>query len=820
MPATQAFLAFNAGELTPYLRHRTDFEKQPSGAELLQNFVAMPFGGVRKRPGTRWTKQLDGPTRLESFQFDAETAYVLAFTATALTVFHDDGKTVVATITDDFGDPFLLQFVQINSVIFITSKSVSPKRLSRFDDTTWVLEEIPWSYPPLLDQNLNEDFTYNIHRTVASAPWTTGFAYIAGDVVTSAGRVWECFAPHTSDNTPFFTSNEPGVGPQYADFWKEYFIPKGSTGSIGTALTNTPFDPGHVGAYYEISKRRAFDQFEVFMKLQSPTVVPQYSPTILIKGQWSFITTGIWNGTVYIQRSTDNGVTWTDFRSYTSLNDQNFTTDGTEDSRALYRLRYFFADAGMGTVAPRATLTSEEPYITSLIKITGLGPGTNYSATFEAIDDIDTGSTDLWREGAFSDYQGFPAAIAIHERRLVFAGTVRHPVSIWTSRTDDLLKFTPGSTEADASIFITLAASRQDPIRWIASQRRLIVGTAGSEWVFGSDTSDAALSPENLLVRQYTFYGSAALPALTMQTGVFFIERQGRRLRELAYQIDQETYNAADLTRLAEHITETGLVQTAWQGNREPALWAVRADGVMIHFSYIRTEKVYAWSRHITAGGLFRSVAVLRNDADDDVVWAVVERDGVFHLEYFVPSQQATQEAGDLVHCYHVDSGVTGTLDGSNRLATPPHLDGQSLAVLADGYVLALTAAGGFITLPYAYTVVTAGLLVESRLITLPPEIQTDAGATHGKLKRSNSVKLSLYQSYGGQIIYKGQTSDITTTTAETPADVPAPLASGWFEATLGGGYDPDMQFEIHHASPHPYTVRAAAVQWSVSEGV
>ncbi|MDB6078124.1 MAG: hypothetical protein JWO82_1871 [Akkermansiaceae bacterium] len=604
MPATQAFLSFNAGELTPYLRHRTDFDKQSSGAELMQNFIAMPFGGVRKRPGTRHAAALGGlPVRLETFQFNAEDSFALAFTGTTLTVFDQLGAPV-QTLTPPpvpvdpldehpteflpaFGDPFLLQFAQVNDVVFITSQTVSPKRLTRGGDGHWTLEEIPFSYPPLLETNHDEDAVYTLSLAGSIPPWTAPFVggvYPLDYAVDHAGKQWICILAHTPNNNPA-TGNEPGVGEYYARYWREAYVEKGQTGVI----SGPAFSVDHLGSYFEVSQKRELDQFETYVKLQNNTVTSPYSKPLVIRGKWSLITTGIWNGTVFVQKSSDNGKTWKDYQSYTSVLDHNFTDSGDEDARVMMRLRYAFADAGSGTVAPRATLTAEEPYLTALLKITRFPvPGFLTYAEFEAVDDVDLGPTDIWREGAFSRYQGYPAAVAVHERRLVFAGTRRHAVSVWTSKTDDLLNFTPGSTEADASLFITLAATRQDPVRWIASQRRLVIGTAGSEWVFGSDTSDAALSPSNLLVRQYTFFGSAALPALTMQAGVFFIERQGRRLRELAYQIDQESYDAADLTRLAEHITEGGLVQTAWQGNREPALWAVRADGTMVHFTYTR----------------------------------------------------------------------------------------------------------------------------------------------------------------------------------------------------------------------------------------
>ena len=46
-----ALLSFNSGEVSPYLRHRIDLDKAASSCETLRNFLALPYGGVVKRPG-------------------------------------------------------------------------------------------------------------------------------------------------------------------------------------------------------------------------------------------------------------------------------------------------------------------------------------------------------------------------------------------------------------------------------------------------------------------------------------------------------------------------------------------------------------------------------------------------------------------------------------------------------------------------------------------------------------------------------------------------------------------------------------------------
>jgi hypothetical protein len=45
------------------------------------------------------------------------------------------------------------------------------------------------------------------------------------------------------------------------------------------------------------------------------------------------------------------------------------------------------------------------------------------------------------------------------------------------------------------------------------------------------------------------------------------LQRAKRKIRELAYNFDVDGYIAPDLTILAEHITESGIIEMAYQEN-------------------------------------------------------------------------------------------------------------------------------------------------------------------------------------------------------------------------------------------------------------
>lgn len=827
-PYHQAFLRFNAGELTPYLRHTIDFEKHASGAEIVENYLPLPFGGVRKRPGTEHITTLDAATRLEAVTVRPGQQFILALTSDELTIFYPDG-TVSQTIAAEFGDPFQIQFVHLNDNIFLAHPDWHPRLLLFQDTDDWALQDVPFSSPPLLDENLIETktITTSFSDSTGASAWSdAGVSYAVGDRVSFMGEFYLCHFAHTSSATrdpedgykyvkAVYYAARRGYIFTFAPVWTQIFLddsaPVGA--EIDLVATEDIFEAGHVGAYWQISHQRPLDGFEVSFAATAGNDGLTSDP-LIIQGAWTFNTFGTWTGTFVIERQRAPGEPWEDYRSYESSADRNVAADGFEDERVLMRIRW---DHGaVGSSKPRGVLGSSEAFIRGIVRITAVTDGQN--ATAEVIQTVERTTTAYWSEGAFSDAQGFPSAIGVHERRLIFGGTSERPVSLWMSRTDDLVNFLTG-TDDDHGIYITLAAVRQDPIRWIASQSRLFIGTEGGEWVFGSDNSDDPVSPSNLVAREHTNYGSAAMPALRSHSGIYFVERQGRRLREFAYLLDREAYDAADLTRLAEHITQGGIVQMDWQSNREPFLWCVRADGTLLAFAYHRAEAIAAWTRHTTTGGQFRSVAILRNEDEDDDIYVVVQRGATYHLERFASGQQALQEAGDVAAAHFVDSGTTGPTVGVNHeLTVPAHLEGEILHVLADGQFFRLYVLAGKIQLPAAATEVHAGLPITSKLTLLPIDMIVEGGTTHARIKQGTEIVLNLYQTFGGSYTYDGNTEAIVYNNTSDIYGQPPPLFNGWKEITLPGAHLADLQVSFEHTEPFPFTLRNAVVRWLLHE--
>jgi len=203
--------------------------------------------------------------------------------------------------------------------------------------------------------------------------------------------------------------------------------------------------------------------------------------------------------------------------------------------------------------------------------------------------------------GAFSNTTGHPSCVSFFEQRLVFAATNDQPQTMFFSKSGDYENMTIGTNADDAMIY-TIAANQVNAIKSLKATRTLICMTTGGEYAVSSGTSQDAITPSNINIRKQSNYGSAGVDALSIGNATIFLQRAKRKIRELAYNFNTDGYVAPDLTILADHISDTGIVQMDYQQEPYSVVWAARTDGVLSGLTYNRLENVVAWHRHILGG--------------------------------------------------------------------------------------------------------------------------------------------------------------------------------------------------------------------------
>ena len=273
-----------------------------------------------------------------------------------------------------------------------------------------------------------------------------------------------------------------------------------------------------------------------------------------------------------------------------------------------------------------------------LKRLTQSGEFNYYQATYEKSSDT-TFKKDLdigvWAlrypnitritESAYSDYRGYPRAIAIHENRLCLAGTQSHPNRIWLSVSNDLNNFTVGE-EATASLDLTINSLTQDEIQWLVSARELVIGTSQNEWSLGSGSNKLPITPLRFNLKRRTQYGSSYIQGQLVDSSILYFMRQREKLREWILQDNQEDYIASDLSLIAEHITNGGIIQMAVQRQPETIIWMVRSDGYLIGLTYNKETETYAWHKHNMLQADVKSIAVVPNASNEDDIYVEYEQ--------------------------------------------------------------------------------------------------------------------------------------------------------------------------------------------------
>ena len=465
-------------------------------------------------------------------------------------------------------------------------------------------------------------------------------------------------------------------------------------------------------------------------------------------------------------------------------------------------------------------------------KITGFTSATVVAATTQ--DDFDnTNAVSNWKLGAFSGTTGHPSCVSFFEQRLVFAGTNSEPQTLYFSKSGDYENMTTGTNADDAMVY-TIASNQVNRIRYLKSQRTLIVGTTGGEFTVSADGTDAAITPTNIVIKKQSSYGTANVDAIPAGNSVLFLQKAKRKIRELSYNFDTDGYVAPDLTILNDIVTKSGITEMAYQQEPDSILWCVRDDGILAGLTYQRSENVIAWHRHKLGGtfgagasatgfGVVESVASISGQLTEDEFYVIVKRtiNGATkrYVEVFAPFDFDETDATDF---RFVDSHLTYSGSATTTLSGLAHLEGQTVSVLADGATHAdKVVSSGQITLDRSTTKAVVGLAYDSVLQTMRIEGGAAEGTSQGKTKRISKVVLRLFETVGAKVgptLNQLETIPFRTTSSlmSNPVDT---LLAGDKEIEFRDDYNTDGFIFVKQDQPLPLSILAIYPTVVTSDG-
>ena len=211
-------------------------------------------------------------------------------------------------------------------------------------------------------------------------------------------------------------------------------------------------------------------------------------------------------------------------------------------------------------------------------------------------------ATFRWAMGSFSAVEGYPNRVTFFRERLALSKGQQ----LYFSVTGDFENFaaldSSGQVVADRAIQATISSEQVNTVQWLSPSQALIIGTSGGEFVCGENATSEGFGPGNIKIEQQTSDGSRTVTPVRVGYSTLMVQRSGRKVKEIAYSFQQNGYVTADMTVMADHVTQGGIVQVAW--HREPyvAMWAVRNDGQLLGFTFNKEQDVIGWHRHILGG--------------------------------------------------------------------------------------------------------------------------------------------------------------------------------------------------------------------------
>jgi len=430
-----------------------------------------------------------------------------------------------------------------------------------------------------------------------------------------------------------------------------------------------------------------------------------------------------------------------------------------------------------------------------------------------------TGATKAWREGAFSDYRGYPDCVAFYEQRLYYF----KDAYVFASKSGDYNDFgsaketSPLATDGFA---YQLAAEKVNVIRWACSKNNLILGATDGVWRMGAQTSSDPVTPTNAKISQQSRQGAALLRAHSLGQSVIFMERLGKpdnageKVVEISYKWETDAYVGKDLSLLAEHITTGGVKDWDFQRSPYPIIWCVRADGVLVGLTYEKDQDVIGWHRHPIDGEV-EAVCVIPGDYQDDL-WMITKRtiggSAVRYVEYMKPMRYGT----DVEDAFFVDCGLTYDGAAVSALGGLSHLAGKTVAVLADGAVhpQVVVSAGGEITLEYSASKIQVGLPYDSTLETLDLEGGGAEGPAQGKKRGISKVLVRFFNTGSGVRIGRGedrvadlQLDMLDFRDGSTLMGSPEPLVNGIHAVTFPRAWQREARIRVVTNNPLPCSV-------------
>jgi len=439
-----------------------------------------------------------------------------------------------------------------------------------------------------------------------------------------------------------------------------------------------------------------------------------------------------------------------------------------------------------------------------------------------------TGSK-TWRLGSWSHQHGWPSHVILHEQRLVHARTATYPNTVWGSRANDFVAFSPsdadGQVDDSHAYTYTLATGSIDDIRWMSSDRVIVCGTSNGPFSLGGADLNTPITPLSVRAQHEDALGCSEADPVKIGKSIVYIRKGNTGLIGLRYSWNDGGFVSQDISNFAEHLFRSGIYHVESALLPYYNVYGHNNSNRIYVMTLFPEQQVLAWAHYTIAGtdAIVESIAVVPDPTDTySQLWMVVKRtingQTKRYIEYLDKSFDI-DNAPVKENAYFVDCGVKYEGTATNTVTGLDHLEGETVTVFADGSVAGdFVVENGKVTIGYEATKIAAGLKFASYMKSLPTEFVTDEGGTQHRIKRIDHVFLNIHNTMTG--VRFGTSLDkldiLALRTTEDPMDDSPDLFTGSVELPFDGNYTRDPGYYIYQDEPVPLTIRSVATQLTV----
>lgn len=365
---------------------------------------------------------------------------------------------------------------------------------------------------------------------------------------------------------------------------------------------------------------------------------------------------GIWDGTLILEESIDDGATWleigrttsTQGSSNTDFHREIYSVNSVVRARMLEQNKVsersgeviddcvegcFFQIYSESTQSAWVEVVSVNTARSAVVKF--LNPA---RAKFESSNVYKS----LW-----SNVHGWPQTVDVHEERLTLAGNKSNPSTVWLSQTNNWDNFRSVSNLDTDPLSYTLASDSGEAISWIVSRSDLMIGLGTSEWSLGSRDAGQSITASIVHASNQSDDGVEFIMPARVANMVVYVRRGNREIGSIAYDFAQDSYNSLSITTMNPEILGTGVKTMFNQLSPRNNVWIVRKDGLCAVFTYDRENNVAAWSRMVFGEGVMSACPL--SSGGFRSVFLAVKRNGYLCLERLDPNEMETGNWRDCV---------------------------------------------------------------------------------------------------------------------------------------------------------------------------